>query len=135
MGQIAFAISGTPGAAAFPAQCAVWALSQVKFQRAVNPADTLVVPGKALDVAQIIPAQTKAPVPLVMRQPDQPVGNLGVLIRQLRLVTVTGLADRKGRAGQTDTYDPAGSRLMRLILPTNSGHVVKRLVVPQTLPG
>ena len=28
-----------------------------------------------------------------------------------------------------------GNQSKELILPTNSGHVVKRLVVPQTLPG
>lgn len=75
----------------------------IQFQITINPANPLVVPGKTLDVMQIISAQTETPVLLIMRQPDQPIGNFRVFIRQYRLVAVACLTDAEGRAGQANT--------------------------------
>jgi hypothetical protein len=54
----------------FPLNVPLWLDAQIQLQPTANPLDTLVVPVKAFDVTQIIPAQTKAPASLVMRQPN-----------------------------------------------------------------
>jgi hypothetical protein len=73
------------------------------------------VPEKALHVAQIQEAKTKAPVPLILRQPQQPLGNLGVLRIELGLIAITAFAQTKRLARQTDTQTflldrPSGDR-------------------------
>ncbi len=83
-------------------QAVTWLDSQVQFELAVDPVDTLVVPFEALHVAQIQEAQPEAPVPLVVRQPYQPVGNKDVFSVQLGLVAVAGLANDKCLARQLD---------------------------------
>ena len=62
------------------------------------------VTAKALHITQVQKTQTKAPVPVVMRQSDQPIGNLGVLIAELGLVAVAGLADAEHCTGQADAH-------------------------------
>jgi len=73
---------------------------QVQIEFAVNPVDALVVPFKALHVAQVKEAQAKAPVALVVRQSHQPVRDEDVRSIQLGLVAVAGLADAKRFARQ-----------------------------------
>src|SRR6056297_2327209 len=79
---------------------------QVQLQRPVDPIDPLVIPWEALDIAQKQKAQPKPPVLLVAGQADQPIGNLGVLVRQLRLIPIAVLADEKRLAGQADADRP-----------------------------
>lgn len=72
---------------------------QIQLELPVDSVHPLVVPVVAFHVAQEQVAQTKAPVTLIRRQPDQPIGNLGIFIAQPRLVTVKGLADAQIFAG------------------------------------
>ena len=60
------------------------------------------VPAVAFDVTQVQKAQAKTPVALVVGEPDQPLGDLGVFLSQLGLVAVAGLADAKRLAGQAN---------------------------------
>lgn len=53
-------------------------------------------------MTQVQEAQAKAPVSLVMRQRDQPVGDLIVLAAELRLVSIATFTDAKHPAGQAD---------------------------------
>src|SRR5690606_1457454 len=69
--------------------------------------DMLVVPAKALDVAQVQEAQAKAPVAIRRGQPHQPVGNPGVLLAGFRLVPVAGFTDLEGLAGMPNAGAPA----------------------------
>ena len=62
--------------------------AQVELQLLVDAIHTLVVPFEALDVAQIQVTQAKAPVAMVVRQPQQPVGHFGILSIELALVAV-----------------------------------------------
>ncbi|EFF45744.1 ISxac2 transposase [Xanthomonas citri pv. aurantifolii str. ICPB 10535] len=80
---------------------------QVQLQLAVDPVDPLVIPAKALHVAQVQVAQAKAPVAMGGRQADQPVGDPGVLLAGLGLVAEAGLAHREGLAGVADVRAPA----------------------------
>src|SRR5476651_118387 len=80
--------------------------AQVQFECPVDPIDTLVVPLKALHVAQIQEAQAEAPIALIGRQTDQPVCNDFVLGIELGLVAKTRLADAKGQTSQTDRCAP-----------------------------
>src|SRR5690554_7771013 len=80
--------------------------SQVQLQLAVYPVHPLVIPAVALDVAQEQEAQAESPVALIRGQPDQPVGNLGILIAQQPLITVAGFADAIGLAGEPDADAP-----------------------------
>ncbi len=74
----------------------------IQLQLPENPAHALMVPEKTLNVTQIQRAKTKAPVPLVLRQPQQPLGDLGILRIELRLITISTFAHTKRLAGQTD---------------------------------
>ena len=74
--------------------------AQVQLQFPVDPVDALVVPSKASDVAQVQVAQPKAPVAVVVRQADQPIGDLLVFGVALGFVAVAGLADGEDVAGQ-----------------------------------
>ena len=78
---------------------------QVQLQRAVNPLDPLVVPGMAFDVAQVQKASPKPPGLPGVGQSDQPIGDLRVLVAQLRAVAIAGLADPERPAGQSNA-DP-----------------------------
>ena len=49
-------------------------------------------------------AQAKAPAAVVVREADQPVGNLHVLGVKLGLVAVTRLTDGEHRACQPDSH-------------------------------
>lgn len=77
---------------------------QVQFQFPVDAIHPLVIPGKALDVAQIQIAQPEAPVALVVCQSHQPVGDLFALGIALRLVPLAGFAYREEFARQVDRH-------------------------------
>jgi hypothetical protein len=55
--------------------------------------------------AQILKAQAEPPSFLGLGQPGQQIGDLLILMPQLRAIAKTGLADPKGPAGQGDA-DP-----------------------------
>src|SRR5471032_1317546 len=80
--------------------------AQVQFECPVDPVDALVVPLKALHIAQIQEAQAEAPVALIGGQTDQPVCDDLVLGVKLGLVTEAGLADAKRQASQADRCAP-----------------------------
>jgi hypothetical protein len=75
---------------------------QIQVQLAVNPVDAVVVPLEALHVEQVQEAQSEAPVPVVVRQPYQPVGNDTGFRVELGLVAIACLADAKCLACQSD---------------------------------
>ena len=60
------------------------------------------VPLEAFDVAKIVTTKTEPPVFLVIGQANKPIGDLGILVRQYRLVTVASLADAECQTHQTD---------------------------------
>ena len=76
--------------------------TQVQFQLTVDPVHALVVPLQALHVAQIQKAQPKAPCLAISRHSNQPIRDLGVLIVELTLIAIAGLADLKRAASQCD---------------------------------
>src|SRR5690606_29890771 len=76
--------------------------SQVQLELTVDPVHALVVPAKAPDIAQVKKAQPKAPVAMVVRQTQQPVGDLLVLGIRLGNVPIAGLAYPKCRACQAN---------------------------------
>lgn len=53
-----------------------WFDAQFQLQLPVNPVDPLVVPLEPFDIAQIQVTQPKAPGAVVVRQSQQPIGNL-----------------------------------------------------------
>lgn len=61
----------------------------------------LVVPFKALQVAQIQEAQAEAPVALVVGPTRQPVAHQGVLGIELGAIAIAGLADVESLADQS----------------------------------
>jgi hypothetical protein len=67
--------------------------SQVQFKGAIDPIDAFVVPWMTLHVAQMQETQAKAPSLAGTGQPDEQIGNLLVLVLQLRAVAIAGLAD------------------------------------------
>src|SRR5690554_1327672 len=48
-------------------------------------------------------AQTKPPVPLIVGQADQPVGNLGIFVAELGPIAKAGVADAEYPASQANT--------------------------------
>jgi hypothetical protein len=73
---------------------------QVQFQLAVDAVNAFVVPRMTSDVAQV---QETQPEPLGLpgvRQADQKIRDFLVLGAQLWAITIAGLADTKGPAGQ-----------------------------------
>ena len=70
---------------------------KVQLQALVNPIDALVVPFKALNITQVEITKPKAPVAVVIRQPQQPIRYLLVLSALLGVVPVTGLSIDKDR--------------------------------------
>ena len=61
------------------------------------------VPFEAFHVAQIQKTKAKAPRPAIGRQADKPIGNLGILITKLALLSVAGLADAECSTRQCNT--------------------------------
>ena len=55
--------------------------TQVQFQFAVDPIHALAITAEAIDIAQKQKTQPKAPAALVVGQPHQPVGNLGITLQ------------------------------------------------------
>lgn len=88
-----------------------WLDPQVQFQRAIDAIDALVVPRMAFDVAQIQETQAEPPGLAGVGQSDQKVGNLFVLVLQLRAVAITGLTAPEGPAGQRNV-DPVSAPLL-----------------------
>jgi len=72
----------------------------VELMFAVDPVDPPVVSAEALYIAQERKAQAKAPVLLIVSRTNQPVRDLGVLVRQLRLLAVVVLTDEQRIASQ-----------------------------------
>ncbi len=60
-------------------------------------------PEKALHVTQTQETKAKAPVPLVLRQLQQPLGNLSVLSIELELIAIAILTKTSYPTRQTDT--------------------------------
>ena len=75
-----------------------WLDALIQIQLPAYPAVPLVVPPHLLDVAKVQNAQNEAPVALLVRQLEQPVGDLFLLCNSLGFVTVEGLADLEGLA-------------------------------------
>ena len=75
---------------------------QVQLQIAVDPVDALVVPAMSLDIAQVQKAQAEALGLLRLRQPEQQVSDLLVLIVQFGAVSIAGLADVECPTSQRD---------------------------------
>src|SRR5690606_17330578 len=78
--------------------------SKIQLELPVDPVDTFVVPAKASHVAQVQKAQAKAPVAMVVRQTQQPVGDLLVLGIRLGDIPVARLADLERLAGQPNRH-------------------------------
>src|SRR5690606_13916169 len=87
-----------------------WLDPQVQLQLPVDAVDPLVIPAKALDVAQVQEAQAEAPVAIRRGQSHQPIGDPGVIVRSLGSVPVTGLTDLEGPASVSDARAPAFDR-------------------------
>lgn len=67
-----------------------------------DASDPLAVPAKPFDIAQVQDAQAKAPVAVGRGQPDQPIGDPGVLLADVGLITEACLADREGLTRMPD---------------------------------
>jgi hypothetical protein len=67
--------------------------AQVQFKFTINPPDTLVVPCKAFDIAQIQITQAEALGPAGRGQTHQTVRYCGVLIAKIALVAIAALTD------------------------------------------
>jgi hypothetical protein len=91
--------------------------TQVQLQLTVNPVHALVVPSKALHVAQIQKAQAKASSLAVGRQTHQPFHDLGALIVKLSFIAIARLADLKPAVRQRDA-DSLGIHRMHGHLPS-----------------
>jgi hypothetical protein len=91
--------------------------AQVQFERPVNPPDSLVVPCKAFDIAQIKETQTKAPGAKCCRQTNQPVGNLGILLAQFALIAIADFAELERPA--TGTSLSPCFKIVRIWLSVN----------------
>jgi hypothetical protein len=76
--------------------------AHVQLKLAIDAIDTLVVPFETLDVAQMQVATTEAPRLLCRRQCHQPIRYQFVLIAQLRLIPIAGLADVERPARKPD---------------------------------
>lgn len=76
--------------------------AQRELQLPVDALHALMAPAETLHVAQIQLAQAKAPIAVVIRQADQPVGNFFILSVLLGLAALAGLADPKCWAGHCD---------------------------------
>ena len=73
--------------------------TQVEFQLLVDAVNALMVPLKTLHVAQMPVAKPEPPVPVFVRQPDQPLGYQQVLGVQLRAIAVGALAQPERLTG------------------------------------
>ncbi len=60
------------------------------------------VVAKTFDVTQMQEAKATTPVPLALRQPQQPLGDLGVLSIELGLIATSALTQPKYLTRQTD---------------------------------
>src|SRR5690606_21394184 len=87
-----------------PLQALAWLDPEVQLQLAVDAVYALVVPAMSPDIAQVKKAQAEAPGLLRPRQPDEEIGDLLVIIVQLGAITIAGLADTKGAAGERDAH-------------------------------
>jgi hypothetical protein len=64
-----------------------------------------VIPFEAFHIAQIQETQAKAPIAVVVCQPHQSTGHLGVVSYELALVAVARLTDAKRLARHSFTRD------------------------------
>lgn len=86
------------------------ALSVPLLPKPLYPVNPFVVPAKAQRVAKVQVAQPKAPVGLLLGQPNQPISDHGIVARELGLVAVTGLADADRRASHPNADVTLGHR-------------------------
>ncbi len=76
----------------------------VQFKLTINAVNAFMVPVMPPDIAQIKETQTEAPGLLCLRQSDQEIGNLLVLVIQPGAVTITCLTDLEGAAGNRNAH-------------------------------
>ena len=84
----------------FPHQALPGLDPEIQLQLAIDAVNPLVVPAKALDVAQIEKTQAETPCLPGRRQAQQPVGNLLVLTVELASITIARLAYPERPAGE-----------------------------------
>src|SRR5690606_10446228 len=89
----------------------------VQLQLPIDPVHPFVIPAVAFHVAQIQEAQAESPVTLVVRKPDQVIGNLGIFRGQPSLVAIAGDADPEGQARLLDTDPARMNGLLRHLSP------------------
>lgn len=87
-----------------PSQTLAWLNPKVQLQLTIDAVYALVVPAMSSDNPQVKEAQVKAPGLLRPRQSDHEIGYLLVLIVQLGAVTIAGLGDRDGAAGNRNAH-------------------------------
>jgi hypothetical protein len=75
---------------------------QTQLQLPIALVQPFMVIAKTFCVTQIQEAETKAPVPSILRQPQQPRGDLGVRCIELGLIVISTLAQSERLASQAD---------------------------------
>lgn len=75
--------------------------SQVQLQFPIDPVHPLVIPAMTFHVAQVQEAQAELPVALVVRKPNQVVGDLGIFRGPPRLVAIPLFIMKKPMATRT----------------------------------
>ncbi len=77
---------------------------KIQLQFLINPVHAFMVPEKFLYVAQKQEAKTKAPVPLILRQPKQQLGDLSVL--RIEFWADSNIHFRSGRSFRLPIWPP-----------------------------
>lgn len=77
---------------------------EVQFKLTIDAVNAFMVPVMPPDIAQIKETQTEAPGLLCLRQSDQEIGNLLVLVVQPGAVTISCLTDLEGAAGKRNAH-------------------------------
>lgn len=85
---------------------------QIQLQFLINPICALLIPAIALHIAQIQITKTKAPIPAVLRQTNQPVCNQVILSFALALIPVADLTHPEGLTSQLHRYPALSYRLL-----------------------
>lgn len=88
----------------------LWLDVHIQFELLINP---LVIPAKAFHIAQVQKTQTKAPITVVLSQPNQPVGNLSIFIAEIAFIGKAGFTEAKHPTGHLNTDALAHNRFLR----------------------